>query len=55
MENNKLVQTLNNDIKVVPAKGNESIVLFSLNLLLSLTEKMNKSMYIILKNEVSTI
>lgn len=55
MENNKLIQTINSDIKVVPTKGNNSIILFSLNLLLSLTEKINKSMYIILKNEVSTI
>jgi len=55
MENNKFVQTLNNDIKEGLAKDNKSIILFPLNLLLSLTEKMNKSMYIILKNEVSTI
>lgn len=54
MENNKLIQTLNNDIKVVP-KRNNSIILFSLNLLHSLTGKMNKSMYMILKNEVSNI
>jgi len=54
MENNKLIQTLNSDIKVV-SKGNNSIILFSLNLLLALTGKINKSMYIILKNEVSTI
>jgi len=55
MENNKLIQTLNNDIKLVPSKGNNNIILFSLNLLLSLTEKINKSMHTILKNEVSTI
>jgi len=55
MENNKLIQTSNNDIKLVPSKGNNSIILFSLNLLLSLTEKISKSMYTILKNEVSTI
>lgn len=55
MENNKLIQTLNNDIKLVPTNGNNSIILLSLNLLLSLTEKINKSMYTILKNEVSTI
>ncbi|XP_022172857.1 uncharacterized protein LOC111035520 isoform X2 [Myzus persicae] len=53
MENNKLIQTINSDIKVVPTKGNNSIILFSLNLLLSLTEKINKSMYIILKNEIN--
>jgi len=55
MENNKLIQILNNDIKLVPSWDNNSIILFSLNLLLSLTEKINKSMYAILKNEVSTI
>lgn len=55
MENNKLIQTLNNDIKLVPTNGNDSIILLSLNFLLSLTEKINKSMYTILKNEVSTI
>ncbi|XP_060866820.1 uncharacterized protein LOC132942446 [Metopolophium dirhodum] len=53
MENNKLIQTLNNDIKLVHSKGNNSIILFSLNLLLSLTEKINKSMYTILKNEIN--
>ncbi|XP_029342843.1 uncharacterized protein LOC100574889 [Acyrthosiphon pisum] len=53
MENNKLIQTLNNDIKLVPNGGNNYVILFSINLLHSLTEKMNKSMYTILKNEIN--
>lgn len=54
MKNSKLIQTLQNDIKVVPTRDNNTI-LFSLNLLLSLSRKMDKSMYLIFKNEVSTI
>jgi len=53
IENNKLIQRLYTDIKVLPTKGINETILFSLNLLLSLTRKMNKSMFIICKNEVS--
>lgn len=55
MENSKLIQTLYNDIKAGPTKGYNDTILFSLNLLFSLTRNINKSMYIILKNEVSII
>ncbi|CAH1725158.1 unnamed protein product [Aphis gossypii] len=52
MKNSKLIQTLQNDIKVVPTRDNNTI-LFSLNLLLSLSRKMDKSMYLIFKNEIN--
>ncbi|XP_025208184.1 uncharacterized protein LOC112603701, partial [Melanaphis sacchari] len=52
MKNNQLLQTLLNDIKVAPTKDN-NIILLSLNLLLSLTRKMDKSMYMIFKNEIN--
>ncbi|XP_060854647.1 uncharacterized protein LOC132932342 [Rhopalosiphum padi] len=52
MKNIKLIQTLQNDIKEALTKNNNTI-LFSLNLLLSLTRKMDRSMYMIFKNEVS--
>jgi hypothetical protein len=54
MKNIKLIQTLQNDIKEALTKNNNTI-LFSLNLLLSLTRKMDRSMYMIFKNEVSII
>lgn len=52
MENNKLVEILNNDIKTLPKNINDTLM-FALKLLHSLTRNINESMYIILKNEVS--
>lgn len=53
MENNKLIRKLNNDIKVLPDKDINDTLIYALKLLHSLTRNINKSMYIILKNEVS--
>lgn len=53
MENNKLVEIINNDIKAVPDKNINDTLIFALKLLHSFTRNINESMYIILKNEVS--
>lgn len=55
MENNKLIEILNSDIKALPNKNINDTLLFPLKLLHSLTRNINESMYIILKNEVSII
>lgn len=54
MENNKLIETLHNDIKTISNKDINDKLIFALKLLHSLTININKSMYIILKKEVST-
>lgn len=54
MEKNKLIQTLHNDIKTLPDKGINETLIFALKLLHSLTRNINKSMYSILKDEVSS-
>lgn len=54
MENNALIKTLHNDIKVTFTKDINDTVIFALKLLHSLTRNISKSMYIILKNEVSS-
>lgn len=53
MENNQLIETIYNDIKMIPDKNINDTMLFALKLLHSLTRDINESMYIILKNEVS--
>lgn len=53
MENNSLIKTLQNDIKVIFYKDINETLIFALNLLHSLTKNISDSMYIILKNEVS--
>lgn len=53
MENHKLIETLQNDLKVTTNKDINDTLLFSLKLLHSLTRNMNESMCIIVKHEVS--
>lgn len=53
MENNNLIKTLQNDLKIITYKDIDETLLFSLKLLHSLTRNMNESMCIIVKDEVS--
>lgn len=52
MENNKLIETLHNDIIVIPGQDANDTLLYALKLLHSLTKNINERMYTILKNEV---
>lgn len=52
MENNELIQTLRNDLKVTTHKDINDTLLFPLKLLFSLTRNMNETMCIIVKDEV---
>lgn len=54
MEDHNLIETLHNDIKSISNKGINDTLLFALKLLHSLTINISESMYIILKNKVST-
>lgn len=53
MENNKLIENIYNDIKVISNQDIKDKLTFALKLLHSLTRNMSKSMYIILKRNVS--
>jgi len=56
MENNKLIETLNNDIKTIHNNNINDTLIFALKLLHSLTRNnINESMYTIVKKEVSII
>lgn len=55
MENNKLIETLNNDIKTIHNNNINDTLIFALKLLHSLTRNINESMYTIVKKEVSNI
>lgn len=55
MENNKLIETLYNDIQRISNKNVNDTLFYALKLLHSLSRDINKSMYIILKNEVSCV
>lgn len=54
MEDHNFIETLHNDIKLISNKGINDTLLFALKLLHSLTINISESMYIILKNKVST-
>lgn len=53
MENDKLIENIYNDIKVISNQDIKDKLIFSLKLLHSLTRNMSESMYIILKRNVS--
>lgn len=55
MENNKLIETLFNDIQEISNKSVNDTLFYALKLLHSLSRNINESMYIILKNEVSCV
>jgi len=55
MENNKLIETLHNDIIMIHNNNINDTLIFALKLLHSLTRNINESMYTILKKQVSNI
>lgn len=55
MENNKLIETIHNDIKKISNNNINDKSIYALKLLHSLTKNMNQSMYIIIKREVSNV
>lgn len=55
MENNKLIENIYNDIKVISNQDIKDKLIFALKLLHSLTINISESMYIIFKRKVRNI